>query len=311
MARRRWTFVIVNERNGARELRFSRDIVRGVIAFALLAVALTSSTAMRVIGRDGEPTDADARLVRENKLLVAQLAELRSQVDTLRVSLDELAGKDEYFRLLAGLDPVEAGAPSARLDLSRRESPEGHPLYRLDPQVAHQAFTISGELDGLLRRARSLAFSWHEAKDTLQTRYDRLSSTPSILPTLGYISSAFSHRRIHPILSRPRPHLGVDIVARRGTPIHAAAKGRVRFVGTAGEYGLTIEVDHGYGFVTRYAHASRALVRRGQPVERGDIIGRVGETGLVVGPHLHYEVLVNGRQVNPRRYILDYGVVPD
>ncbi len=300
----------MNRRTGARELRFSRDLVRGVIAFSLIAVALASSAATRVFGTAQQEV-SDERLLRENELLIGELSKLRLRMDTLRGALDELAIKDEYFRLLAGLEPVEPLVRPAGIEATDLGSSEARLLRNIDRELAEQASSLAGEVGSLLNRARLLSFSWHEAKDTLQNRYDRLASTPSILPTFGYISSSFSYRRIHPILSRPRPHLGVDIAARRGTPIMAAAKGRVRFVGNAGEYGLMVEIDHGYGFVTRYAHASRTMVRLGQPVERGDMIARVGDTGLVIGPHLHYEVIVNGRHMNPRRFILDYGVVPD
>ena len=113
------------------------------------------------------------------------------------------------------------------------------------------------------------------------------------------------------ILDRPRPHNGVDIVARPGTPIVAAAHGRITHAGPMGEYGLTIEIEHGYGITTRYAHASRLLARVGQTVARGDTIARVGQTGLAVGPHLHYEVLVGGQAADPRMFILQTAVVPD
>lgn len=310
MPRRPWTFVIVSDDpRGAKQIRLSRDAMRVCIAAVLLVVGGFSSAATRLYNHTGKVYE-EHQLARKNAVLEEELAVMRAQLDTLRGSVEELAGKDEYFRLLAGLDPldpeiVQVGMSPATATLIR------HPLYRVDRRAAERAFSMSHELNDLLRRARLLTFSWREAKDTAQWKYDQLASTPSILPTAGYISSAFSHRRIHPILSRPRPHLGLDIVAPRGTPIVAAARGIVRFVGTAGEYGLTVEIDHGNRMVTRYAHASRALVRRGQPVERGDVIGHVGDTGLAVGPHLHYEVLVNDRQANPRRFILDMAAIPD
>jgi murein DD-endopeptidase MepM/ murein hydrolase activator NlpD len=110
--------------------------------------------------------------------------------------------------------------------------------------------------------------------------------------------------RSHPILHVARPHEGIDITAPAGTPIEAPGAGVVVKAGWEGGYGNTVELDHGYGIVTRYAHASRLAVRKGQRVERGDVIAYVGRTGLAVGPHLHYEVHVNGRPVNPLRYIL-------
>lgn len=138
-----------------------------------------------------------------------------------------------------------------------------------------------------------------------------MEAMPSILPASGYVSSGFSGSRWHPILDRPRPHNGLDIVAPYGSPVVASARGRVRRAGDANEFGLMVEIDHGHGLVTRYAHLSRILVRRGQLVDRADPVGRIGRSGLAAGPHLHYEVLVNGRAANPRRYILDLNVVPD
>lgn len=311
MARRHWTFVIVSDdRSSVRQFHLSRETVRAAIAIVLLLVAAVGSAATRAVLRSDD-THGELTAAHKNTVIEAELRDLRTRMDTLRGSLAELAVKDEYFRLLAGLDPLDPDIRRVGIGGPGDDVLERHPLYRIDQRLAEKTFSVSSDLNQLLRRARLLSFSWREAKDTLQWKYDRLTSTPSILPTNGYVSSSFTHRRFHPILGRPRPHLGLDIVASRGTPIVATAKGLVRFVGHAGEYGLTIEVDHGHGFVTRYAHASRATVRIGQPVERGDMIGHVGDTGLAVGPHLHYEVLVNERPANPRRYILETSVVPD
>lgn len=306
--RRHWIFQIEStEGTEFRQLRFSRDVVRGTIALVLLGVAIVSSAATRAFVNADDSTRPGGRGAGSPE---DELHALRAQVDSLRGSLDELTSRDEYFRLLAGLEPTADIRPLGAEPAQEKPAYTAS-LTAFNDGIAQTTTALTNEVNALLRRAHQLATSWGEAKDTLQRRYDRLASTPSILPTFGYVSSAFSQWRIHPILSRPRPHLGVDIVAPRGTPIVAAAKGRVRFVGYAGEYGLTVEVDHGYGFVTRYAHASRATVRVGQPVERGDMIGHVGDTGLAVGPHLHYEVLVNGRQANPRRYMFETGVVTD
>ena len=137
-----------------------------------------------------------------------------------------------------------------------------------------------------------------------------LAATPSIMPTAGWLSSAFSRMRSHPILHIARAHEGLDVTAPLGTPIEAPAKGRVVQAGWETGYGNTVTIDHGYGIVTKFAHASRILARVGARVERGERIALVGNTGLSSGPHLHYEVHVNGRPVDPRRYILP-GVVTD
>jgi murein DD-endopeptidase MepM/ murein hydrolase activator NlpD len=122
------------------------------------------------------------------------------------------------------------------------------------------------------------------------------------LPVIGAIASRFSRARRHPLLKVVRPHLGVDVAARRGTQITAPAAGRVSFVGRKFGFGLVVEIDHGNGVVTRYAHCGSSLVSPGSRVERGVPIATVGTSGLATGPHLHYEVLVRGRQVDPLRY---------
>lgn len=319
MARRQWTGMIAKHARAiVRRLRISHDVRRALIAVALLAAAgLISAATTRVLASSAEAPRLGGSSV--DAALEAELEAVRADIDELRESLDGLAAKDEYFRLLAGLGPsqdspraVGVGGPGvSTVSEARTGTPTRHPLYRFDETTAERMFSLSSEVDQMLRRVRMLSIGWREAKDTLQRRYDRLASMPSIPPADGYVSSGFSHRRIHPILNIPRPHLGLDVVADYGTPIVATAKGRVSFVGYAGEYGLAIEIDHGYGHVTRYAHASRATVRQGQPVERGDMIGHIGDTGLALGPHVHYEVLIDGRKVNPRNYILDFRAVPD
>jgi murein DD-endopeptidase MepM/ murein hydrolase activator NlpD len=124
------------------------------------------------------------------------------------------------------------------------------------------------------------------------------------LPVIGVIASGFSRSRRHPVLHIRRPHLGLDVAAPRGTPVTAPAGGKVIFVGRRFGYGLVVELDHGQGVRTRYAHLRDALVHVGTELTRGVEIATVGSSGITTGPHLHYEVLVNGRQVDPLRYRL-------
>lgn len=122
------------------------------------------------------------------------------------------------------------------------------------------------------------------------------------LPVIGMLASGFSRARRHPLLRIVRPHLGVDVAAPRGTRVSAPAAGRVKFVGRKLGYGLVVEMDHGDGVTTRYAHLRSAAVQVGEQVTRGEAIAAVGTSGLSTGPHLHYEVLVNGKQVDPLRF---------
>ena len=124
------------------------------------------------------------------------------------------------------------------------------------------------------------------------------------LPVIGRLASGFSRSRRHPVLHIRRPHLGVDVAAPRGTHIVAPAAGKVTFVGRKFGFGIVVEMDHGSNVRTRYAHLSAAMVHVGDDVAKGTFIATVGSTGITTGPHLHYEVLVNNRQVDPLRYRL-------
>ena len=166
------------------------------------------------------------------------------------------------------------------------------------------AFAVSYDLNELERRARLLSASLLEATDSVLAHRDLLESTPSILPTTGWTSSSFSKSRMHPIHNRPLPHPGMDISAEEGTSIFAAAKGRVVRAGWVVGYGLTIEIDHGFGYSTLYGHAAELIAQRGQEVTRGDVIAQVGRTGIATSAHLHYEVRVNGVAQNPANFIL-------
>jgi murein DD-endopeptidase MepM/ murein hydrolase activator NlpD len=217
-----------------------------------------------------------------------------------------LEERDTQLRLLANLDPIDPEVHEAGI---------GGPLPAEAPPPAATVLTgragqVRVDLDALIRRANILAHSFSEAGDSLALHADRLAATPSIMPTAGWLSSAFSRMRFHPILHQARAHEGLDVSAPMGTPIEAPANGTVISADWEAGYGNTIVIDHGFGIVTKFAHASRLLVRVGQKVHRGDRIALVGNTGLSTGPHLHYEVHVNGRPVNPLRYILP-GVVTD
>ncbi|HEV7991018.1 MAG TPA: M23 family metallopeptidase [Gemmatimonadaceae bacterium] len=122
------------------------------------------------------------------------------------------------------------------------------------------------------------------------------------LPVIGAIASRFSRARRHPLLHVIRPHLGVDVAAPRGSKIIAPSPGRVSFVGRKFGFGLVVEIQHRDGVSTRYAHCGSALVAEGDQVQRGTAIATVGTSGLSTGPHLHYEVLVHGHQVDPLRF---------
>jgi murein DD-endopeptidase MepM/ murein hydrolase activator NlpD len=309
MTEDKWTLLFLkDEREGFRQYSISTRTLRyaaGGAAFFCLAVVIAASL---VIFRAGDTVRA-VQLERTNTLLAAELASLRDRVGSLQETIDTLSERDAQLRVLAGLDPIDEEVRQVGVGGPGAPSLESHPLYALDEEAGTTAFTTTYDLNALERRARLLKESLDVAADSLQAHRDLLESTPSILPTSGMLTSGFTSARPHPIHHRELPHEGIDISAPRGTPILAAAKGRVSFAGRRSGYGLTVELDHGYGYSTIYGHASQLLVRQGQEVKRGDVIARVGSTGLATSPHLHYEVRIGGRPVNPMNYVIT-GAIP-
>jgi murein DD-endopeptidase MepM/ murein hydrolase activator NlpD len=304
MASRKWTIVLVPHGTGE-----SRSLAVSVTKFRVLASILavvvvgtlgfTFATANRAID-----LSKLERLERRNTLLTEELTRAELMIANLGDTISAIAERDRLVRLLAGLEPTDpdvqlagVGGPATWTsdDQVLAEAPEGR-----------AALDLRGDLDNYIRRANLLAGSFQEASDSLAGHTDRMARTPSISPIprdVGWFTSGFARIRMHPIYNEPRPHPGIDVSAPMGTPILAPAKGRVSDVRTISGYGKTITVDHGHGVQTFFAHCSKITARVGQAVDRGDKVAEVGRTGIATGPHLHYEVLVNGKPVNPRDFI--------
>ncbi len=164
--------------------------------------------------------------------------------------------------------------------------------FMADRLAAQQRLTIA--LNDTVQSLRAASLAEHARN---------LPPVGMMMPIHGEITSRFSRSRFHPILQIFRPHLGVDLAAAAGTRIRAPAEGVVRSVGWRIGYGMTIELAHSGGVVTRYAHCRAALVQRGDTIAMGQTIGLVGATGLATAPHLHFEVLVHGKAVDPIQFI--------
>jgi murein DD-endopeptidase MepM/ murein hydrolase activator NlpD len=285
-----------NER--VRSFQVSAKDVRAIVSAVLLVVFLLGTFSVAFFVKQSQHVRS-AALSKENQLLAAEVDQMRGDMQALNASINLLARKDEQYRVMSGLP--EGG--DAQMSAGGRVAEQA--LMHLDPEVGGKVSSASSELETLTRRAALLRTSMDQALNALARNRDRLASTPTIAPANGHLSSLFSGSRYHPVLRISRPHKGIDIAARTGVPILAAAAGRVVFAGNKGNgYGNMVEIDHGYGYVTRYAHASRLSVRSGQQVKRGEVIANVGATGLTSGPHLHYEVELDGRQVDPLNFIV-------
>ncbi|MSR22058.1 MAG: M23 family metallopeptidase [Gemmatimonadetes bacterium] len=309
MRRERWTLILVSEKgdNLRRVTFYTRTFQLALGAAGFLCAALL--LAVGLVGFYGSRSIRTTLLERENATLSEELGLIQTRVGELGGEIGLAAGRDAELRTLAGLERIDQEVLQVGVGGPGSPTLDQHPLYRLDPELGAKAFSVVYDLDALERRSRLLRESMREASDSITAHRDLLESTPSILPTEGLLTSGFSQARLHPIFHEALPHEGMDVSAPMGNPIRAAAKGRVTFVGVRDGYGLVVEIDHGYDYVTLYGHASRVLVSRGQGVSRGDVIAQVGNTGIATGPHLHYEVRVNGRPVNPERFVLP-GVVP-
>ena len=300
----RWTFLLVRDGHSTvKQYSLSSRLLRILVGGGLVAALILIAYAV-TIGVDGYARLQSAQLDTRNTVLQDELQQFRTRVDHLESTLNHIAQNDARFRSIAGLESIDSEVLQAGIGGPGLVGPEAHSLWTIDPSISENLFEVSYDLNQLERRARLLSSSLAEATDSVLAHRDLLESTPSILPTPGWLSSSYSESRMHPIHNRPLPHPGVDISAPKGTSIYAAAKGRVIRAGWVVGYGLTIEIDHGFGYVTLYGHASELIASQSEEVQRGDVIARVGSTGIATSPHLHYEVRVQGIAQNPANFIL-------
>lgn len=160
-------------------------------------------------------------------------------------------------------------------------------------------------LDQIGQQANQNALELQQLLSSLSQKKSLLSSIPSISPVNGWITSNFGPR-ISPFTGKKTMHKGIDVASATGTPIYAPADGVIIYSGRKSGYGNYIMIAHGYGIVTGYGHNSQNMVHPGQKVKRGDQIATVGTTGRSTGPHLHYEIIVNGKHSDPKKFILHF-----
>jgi murein DD-endopeptidase MepM/ murein hydrolase activator NlpD len=231
----------------------------------------------------------------------AELSQLNREFATLK----DLEAK---LRTMAGLEPREypQGAPmGGGKGGPYDERSDDSDTYSIDTYEVMSSSLLSP--DHLIEGSNQLRESFEEVLEIFEREKARLSSIPSICPVAsqdGWISSGFGNRE-DPITGKKRFHEGCDIVAPRKTPIIAPADGIVSFAGWSEGMGRMVEIEHGYGYTTRYGHCASLFVKRGDMVARGNVIAHVGSSGRSTGPHLHYEVRYNGQLVNPYNYLVE------
>ncbi|HTK87464.1 MAG TPA: M23 family metallopeptidase [Nitrospiraceae bacterium] len=304
--------------SGPLKFSFSRSLIRKAVgigvALLIIEAVLLSQTVMRI----GE--------IWELKALRVEMASVREQTTTFSNSVNDLKRRllamkevNQRLRLMLGIEPPKTesildgkGGDSAPPQGEFQESSNDTSETMQTPQVS---VSEDQPHDPLLSRVQAgIAWLQSEAgteerslKDltsAIESKQAKWDATPSIWPVKGWITSGFG-KRVSPFTGQMSVHEGVDIGAPFNTPVQSPAAGRVVVTGFDPRMGNLVAIDHGYGMETQYGHMAKVLVKSGQKVRRGDVIGLVGSTGLSTGPHLHYHIKSNSHPVDPQRYILD------
>jgi murein DD-endopeptidase MepM/ murein hydrolase activator NlpD len=235
-----------------------------------------------------------------------QIQEFASEINSLKGHLVSLNNFEKKIRIIANIEKTDdsnnifgvgGSIPEdldARLPLMEKHNSLMRDMHEQIDELNRASIHQKGEFESLLK--------------SLEDQHNLLASTPAIRPISrgekSWVTSSFGFRR-SPFTGQREFHRGFDISTRKGTPILATAEGVVTFAGKKGLLGNTLIIDHGHGMVTRYGHCSKFLKKRGEKVKRWEPIALVGNTGRSTGPHVHYEVRLNGIPVNPYKYILN------
>ena len=275
-----------------------KDIVKRVLW--LFASALTFAVIFIWIAFYLIDSPKEKMLQQENEQLKEQLQEMDNQLNLMSEAMADIENRDDnIYRVIFEADPMPVEERYPKLYEQNMAGVGGTDALALLQDVSNKA-------NQLIVRLSAQSHSFDTIAEIAQRKSDMLTSIPAIRPLKGVktISSGFGGR-YHPILKTIRMHTGVDLSAPKGTPVYATADGVVSREKGGSGYGIVVILNHGYSYQTLYAHLSKKVVKPGQKVKRGQLIGYVGNTGLSFGPHLHYEVIKNGVKVNPVHYFFD------
>lgn len=241
----------------------------------------------------------EENLREENKRLKSQYGVMSTRLDNLLTVMDKLEDRDDnFYRVMLQIDPVSNTQRLSGIEYENRYSQ----LSKLsDARLVEQ---LSKRMNLLESRICSQLQSFEQLQDALENQQEKLAHVPSVLPIniADYTMSSGYGYRIDPIYGSTKFHAGLDFAADHGTDVFATGEGQVVLAGRKEGYGNCIDIDHGYNYLTRYAHLSEILVDQGDEVKRGQLIGKVGSTGKSTGPHLHYEVRYKDEPQNPVNY---------
>lgn len=302
--------IVPRNRSNVRRFECSRWVVHALVAAAVAFVVMVAAGGFSLTHYYlGYRATEDVRVqaadfMREKAALLGRLSELESSVartERFAAKIESAVGKKDGG--LGGMGPVdeEDGMPSAENLKSSDGVQLGRSTWR-SPFSKSLSAGLGLSIQGLTERSNKVEERVHSVFALQQDKAYFWASLPSTWPTHGWVTSEFGARRGWG--GRGRLHEGIDIAAPVGTPISAPGDGVVTFSGYYHGYGQMVTIDHGYGISTLYGHCSSMFVAEGQRVKRGIPIAAVGNTGSSTGPHLHYEVHVDGVPVNPMLYVM-------
>lgn len=325
-------FIVTNQAGQTRKIVLPAAWLKfGLFTTAILVLAFVAGL-VDYFGLLAQSME-NKRLKTENAQLIKQFQVVESKVSALENSLERVKTFTQKLKLITNIDsqdrilqltvgerpaagqqlqefePMDERMPPEALVAQDQIFAPGSPESGVPGEMAAEPSSrdyasLVIRIDRSVRDTQLKEQSVIELWESLSDRQSLLNATPNIKPTRGWITSRFG-RRLNPVTGMMAMHAGLDIAASPGTPIYAPADGVVTFAAYDESYGKLVSIDHGYGVTTRFGHNSQIYVHVGQRVSKYDVIAAVGSTGRSTGPHLHYEVRINGTPVDPGNFILD------
>jgi murein DD-endopeptidase MepM/ murein hydrolase activator NlpD len=273
-------------------------IVLYLLAFALLSTTFLFCDYIQVKKKAFEL----GRLREETQTQKFQIHFFSARIEDLEKQLSKLKDFDKRIRIIANLERGQETSPF--MGMGGPSPSDIREKLRIEKDERGLIQQMRSDVERLQSEAVTREESFSELEKLLLTKKDMLTHTPSIWPLMGWVTSGFGFRT-NPFTGLTQMHEGIDISNRIGSLVVAPSDGIVSDIGDDWVYGKILVISHGFETNTRYGHLNKVLVKVGQQVKRGDKIAEVGMTGKTTGPHLHYEVRVNGIPANPMRYVLN------
>jgi murein DD-endopeptidase MepM/ murein hydrolase activator NlpD len=304
-----YTVLVIDHKGSrVRETRISKRLIWTIVLASFIAVTMAAAGTFRYMRLQ--------HTITENKRMSDQIADHKTDIEKQRKQIQAFA--QSINQLKSGLIALNDFENKIRVIAHLEQKGDHASLFSIGgsiPEDLEPELPLSEDHDGLVRQMHQHIQQINQASEvqsksfeklfaSLEDKRNVLASTPSLRPAKGWVSSEFGYR-ISPFTGRREFHNGLDIANREGTPIIAPADGVITVAEERWLIGKTLTIDHGFGMVTRYGHMHKLLKKKGDRVKRGETIALMGNTGRSTGPHLHYEVRLNGVPVNPRHYILD------